>query len=283
MAKAHNKKRNVGIVYEQLLRYISRGVVNDDRNAVRRGSAIIKRHFKLGTELHREFRLFNALVKTQASSETVAKTIISEARQVARTSNAAELDREKSMLIRSINHDLADAKFYHQRIPEYKMLATIQTLLNDWRGGPETDIARLAEFETKVNDWLLLEKLEPDLVALGKTDSDSLVVKIMSEKLNDRYSTDLNPEQKEIVRSYTLMNSPADKNSLVEYLKAIREGVLEELRTYLDDAGNQVLNEKADRIKRDIESLVIESLNDETITRFMTISQLRAELKETNQ
>ncbi|MBT7914879.1 hypothetical protein HN588_13330 [Candidatus Bathyarchaeota archaeon] len=282
MAKAHNKKRNVGIVYEQLLRYISRGVVNDDRNAVRRGAAIIKKHFKPETELYREFRLFNALVKTQASSETVAKTIISEARQVARVSDAATLDREKSMLIRSINHDLGDASFYHQRIPEYKMLATIQTLLNDWRGGPTADIARLAEFETKVNSWLLQEKVEPDLAQLGKTDADSLVVRIMSEKLNDRYNKDLNSEQKEIVRSYTLMNTTEDKNSLVGYLKAIREGVLEELGAYLEDAGNQVLNEKADRVRRDIEGLTVESLNDETITRFMTISQLRAELKETD-
>lgn len=278
MPKAHNKKRNVGIVYEQLLRFISRAIVQNDIDKIRKGTTIIKKHFRPGTELYREFRLFTALVKTEASSEIVAKTILSEARQMAKKSDSRELDREKSMLIRSINHSLDDKGFYHQRVPEYRTYATIQTLLNDWRSEDSSNIARLAEFESKIHGWLLQEKKIPDLDDLGKSDSDSLVVKIMTEKLNGKFGQELSSEQKEIIRLYTLMTSEADKNSLVENLMDIKERVLEELDAYLEATGNQVLNEKADRVRKDIVNVSLDNINDETISRFLTISQLRTEI-----
>ena len=144
--KSHNKKRNVGIIYEQLILTMSRGLVDDKPIIVEKAKKIIKKYFKPGTELYREHRLFQALVKPTVDSESLATAILQEAKKATRHHSTRQLEREKSRLIRDIN--LAFSKsFYLQRIREYRDFATIQTLLNDWRSA-EPDMKRIVEFES---------------------------------------------------------------------------------------------------------------------------------------
>ena len=104
MSSSHNKKRNTGLIYEFLIRTISKALVENDKPQSSKALRIIKQNFKSGTELYKEFRLVNALMKTTVTSESVASSIISEAKMAARSHNINELDREKSILIRNINH-----------------------------------------------------------------------------------------------------------------------------------------------------------------------------------
>lgn len=281
MTKSHNKKRNVGIVYEMLLQYAARSIVESKPEAVKNCFSIIKKHFKPGTELYREFRLFNALVKTTTSSGPVAGTIISEAKAQARMTDAGKLDYEKSLLIKSINHKINDKSFYRQRIPEYRMLATIQTLLNGWREPGKIDIPTIALFEHQVKDWLLKEKKKISLEELSSTDADNLVVKIMTEKLNNRYGQALNSEQKSIIRSYTLMSSDKDRETLVERLSGIKGRVLEDLDEYIETLSeSNYLRKKAQSVREDIAKTNLDSIDDDTVSKFLTISQLKTELLE---
>ena len=59
----HNKKRNVGIIYELLLKHISTKLLEGNKKDAKIATRLIEKHFKKGTELYKEFRLFNALVK----------------------------------------------------------------------------------------------------------------------------------------------------------------------------------------------------------------------------
>ena len=280
MSKSHNKKRNVGIIYELLLRHIAHGVATNKVDQIREGSQIIRKHFKPGSELYREFRLFSALVKTVASSDRVAQTILSEARQLSKETDDSILNREKSLRIRSINHQLNDSEFYRRRIPEYKMYATIQTLINDWRDPIKVNLHQMAEYEDRVHSWLLEDKKETDLDDLTQTDSDALVVKIMTEKLNTKFGKALNPEQKEIVRLYTLTSVDNNQEKLARLLETIRKDALQEMSDYLNTLDNQILNEKAKKVRKDITEITLGELDDKTITQFLTISQLKAELLE---
>ena len=145
----HNKKRNAVIIYEQLVRFISKSLVDGDVSQAKVAVGIVREHFRPGTHLYKEFRLFHALARTTVESENIALRIIDEAKKAAREHDAPSLDREKGLLIRSINKDLRCENFFEQRIPDYRSLATIQTLLNDWRSRAP-DIARVVEYEEKV-------------------------------------------------------------------------------------------------------------------------------------
>jgi chromatin segregation and condensation protein Rec8/ScpA/Scc1 (kleisin family) len=102
----HNKKRNVGLIYEQLIRYASKCILEGKQEKAEIAMQILKEHFKVGTELYKEFRLFNALVQTTVPTESFAFRVLSEEKDASRKHDTAKLDYEKGALIRSINKRL---------------------------------------------------------------------------------------------------------------------------------------------------------------------------------
>ena len=82
MAKSQ-KRRNTALMYEWLVKKISRCLVEGDNRTAGVAVKILKKHFKPGTELHRELRLINAMVRTTVRSEASAASIVSEAKKAA--------------------------------------------------------------------------------------------------------------------------------------------------------------------------------------------------------
>ena len=188
MSKSHNKKRNIGIIYELLLRSISNSLVNNDKESASRALKIIETRFDKSTEAYKEFRLFNALANSSVSDSSVVAAILTEARQACERCDTKKLDREKSRIIKDINHFLKDENFYHRRVPNYRHYATIQTLLNDWRSEDKAPLTRIVEYQSKVAESLL-EKCLKTAPIEDQLDPDvnSLVVQIMTEKINKKY------------------------------------------------------------------------------------------------
>ena len=72
----HNKKRNVGIIYELLLKHISTKLLEGNKKEAKIATKLIERHFKKGSELYKEFRLFNALAKSDITNTHVVASIL---------------------------------------------------------------------------------------------------------------------------------------------------------------------------------------------------------------
>ncbi len=77
----HNKKRNVGIIYELLLSNITKNLMEGKKSKAKIASKIIEKHFKKGTELYKEFRLFNALTKSHVTNTHVIASFLIEAKK----------------------------------------------------------------------------------------------------------------------------------------------------------------------------------------------------------
>tara|TARA_B100000700_G_scaffold181313_1_gene200004 strand:+ start:3078 stop:3932 length:855 start_codon:yes stop_codon:yes gene_type:complete len=277
-ARSHNKKRNVGIIFELLLRHVSDRLVEDDQKGAQKALNLIEKYFNKNTELYKEFRLFNALAKSTVSSTSVAAAILTEAKQASRRCNTSQLSREKSLLIREINHSLHDDKFYYRRVPDYTVYATIQTLINEWRSVDRSDLAKMVEYESKTVEWLLKEKQEGE-TAEQNTDVDALVVKIMSEKFNKKYTGRLNDEQKDIVRSYVFSIAEDNGKSIKDKLSLMRENTLSEMNTFLDTTDNKFILEKADVVRKIISRQNLENIDDSVISKMLVISRLKSEIE----
>ncbi len=280
MPKSHNKKRNIGIIYELLLRHISSSLVSNDKNLAEKALRIIESRFDKNTEIYKEFRLFNALARSTASSTSVVAAILSEAKSAARRCNEKTLNREKSLLIKDINYNLEDQNFYHRRIPEYKIYATIQTLLNDWRREDQADLTRVIEYEGKVAEWLLKEKTTKQDVEVN-SDIDALVVKIMTEKLNKKYGGKLSLEQASLMNTYALRLDDQNEDRLRESLNEVRDKTIDALGSFKDACENDVLLEKFDNVLDKINKINLEEkIDDDTIFKLLTICELKNQLKE---
>jgi len=273
MGKQHNKKRNVGLIYEQLLNCLSKAIVDRNTDEANTIKEVIKKNFKPGSQLYKEFRLFNALVKTHVPSESLATRIISEAKEASKNFDARELETEKSNLIKDINYKLNNPRFYSQRVDEYREYATIQTLLNGWRS-EDSDIAVIAEYETKVHQSLLTEKNMPEEIL--DPEVDKLTVKLMLEKFNKKYGSVLNDEQVDIIKSYVF----DDSEDVVAALREVKKDSLRELGVYKNKCSNNTLLEKIDVVIKNVESLNESSVDDQNISKFLLVSKLKDEMLE---
>ena len=80
MMMKHNKKRNVGIIYEQLAQAFSEALVEKNQKKAVFVKKIIDDHYEKAGELFKEFKIFNALLKVNVSSDSLATNILKEAK-----------------------------------------------------------------------------------------------------------------------------------------------------------------------------------------------------------
>ena len=90
----------------------------------------------------------------------------------------------------------------------------------------------------------------------------------------------LNDEQKNIVKLYALSISSDNGVQIKQELKKLKEFTLNEIDQYFQKEDNTVLLEKVEAIKNLIIKENVDTVCDETISRFLVISQLKAELLE---
>ena len=281
MPKMHNKKRNVGIIFEQLIQYISDSIIGENQDQALQALSIIRKCFVPGSELYKEFRLFNALVKTKVSSSALAIRILSEARDASKSHNSNKLRKEKSTLIKDINYNLKDSGFYSRRVSDYRNYATIQTLLNEWRKKDYSNLTSVVHYEEEAINWLTTEKRVRDSIKLTNTDDiNALTVKIMTEKFNKQYGTHLNPDQRQLIKEYVFSLESDTTKQLVQKLSIIKKQTLNELSALRSDCDNEVLSEKIEDVIKKIHELDLSTITDVTMSRFLMLSKLKKELVE---
>ncbi len=279
----HNKRRNSGLLYEFLVRLISKSLVEGDQEKSTLALQALKRYFKPGTELYKEFRLLHALMKSEVSSANVASSIIAEAKTAARSHDMNALEREKSMLIKFVNHRLDDGSFWDQPISEYRMLATVQTLINDWRMGVDAPLERVAAYEDQLTKWLTEARAKPQVheELAGTPGENRLVFKLMMKKLNEKYGVSLTVDQRSVLKEYIFaMSTDRDYSSLQKKLHELKESTLRALNSYLITLGKDTyIYTKLSEAKSEIESETLHEINDGVITKFMLYMKLISELE----
>jgi len=279
----HNKKRNVGIIYELLLRQISSCLIEGDMTGVKNSTKILEKHFNKNTELFKEFRLFNAIAKSSVKNTEVAAAILTEAKAASRRFNKNKLNKEKSTLIRSINYKIKDPNFYYRTVPSYSQYASIQNLINEWQKGDKSDLRKLVEIEKKTIEWLLEDKNEINLSEerknLEASDSNKLVVKIMTEKINNKYGT-LTNEQKEIIKNYAIYGSrQEDHRKLTKFLRSRKLAAIKTVNEFSATNENKYISEKVRPVLEKIDSLNPSEISDVSIIKFLTLTKLITEIK----
>ena len=275
MKKSHNKKRNVGIIYEQLIKTISRSLVTNDINTAKIAKLLVKKYFKQGTELYKEHKLFQALVTSQITDSSLATSILQEAKKAARSHNVYQLDREKSRLIRDINLKFSK-KFYNQKIKEYKNYATVQTLLNNWRSKSTLD--QIVLYEGKVHKILITEKHKKTLEEEKDPNINQLVMNLLIEKFNKKYGSRFDDTQKNLIKQYVFSDKKPE--AFKTTLQNLKESTVSELLHFSAKCDSNIVLEKINPVIKEIKEISILNINDETIGKFLTVCQLRKELVE---
>ena len=158
----------------------------------------------------------------------------------------------------------------------YKVFATIHTLLEDWRS-KTPDIPQRLQYETVLHGWLLQEKSEPRVDDMKTAGINDLTVKIMRESFNKKFGNSLNESQRKLLQAIAFGGKSSE---LVSEMKDQKHSAIKSLQSYKIQCDSRIVEQKIPGIVQIIESLNPEDISDQNVARFMTVSQLCDELME---
>ena len=102
----------------------------------------------------------------------------------------------------------------------------------------------------------------------------------MQEKLERKYSNTLNPEQISLINTYVKAATRGETGQLVESCKSIKERAVKAMQVLRSERGDKVITEKVDPVKREIEQLPEEKIQEGDLSRYLTLIRLIAEVEE---
>jgi hypothetical protein len=251
----HNRKRNPALVYEFLVRRLSAQALAGDRPGARRTLGIVRKHFSSGSALALERELFDAVRRTRDASPEAARRVLGEVRVHARRADPRELDRRKGDLIRDVNYAFGREFYAEHRVPEYKLLASVQVVLDGWRRerGISEDVELLGLEEDLVRFMTTSEPAERAFAPERRVDSVTLA--LAERKFQERYGSSLSGHQRRLLRAYVRDGAGGEQLSALvrDEVARVRAVLSEGMRSELvssDPVMGSRLQEALDRVGR---------------------------------
>lgn len=274
MAKVHNKKRNIGIIYEQIIQFVCKKIMENDEVTSEKAIKIIKEHFADGTQLNKEYKLFKALSDTHNVSSPLANAIIFEAKKACNNMfDGKRLEREKSKLIKELNYSFGKGIIFNENVKNYRTYATIQTLLNEWRDPQNASFDLTTKYEIKLHESLT-RKVEVVTETKNIPKVDKLTYDLMNNIFEKKYNNLLNENQNKLLKLY----AKNEESLLEENFKNIKNQTLDCLDSYINECSNSILIEKYKSVKQNILNVSTEDTSRDNLQRYLTIAKLKEEL-----
>jgi hypothetical protein len=276
----HNKKYNIGVIFELLTKQVATGVINERPEISEKASSLINKYFSIDGLLHEELLLFNILLYNQADSHRVASKLLEGTLMSAQIMEESELIKVKETLIKEISEVFDEQTFFKTKIPNYKVYASIQQLL---------DLSRKKQNSRKITEKIILEETVIDHLLNNtevqrakeqyeknnKQSVDGFTMKLVLEKFNQRYDGQFNPEQKVLLRSF--INNDL-KNFEISAGKEIHR-VDDVLEKAIVECQDSLLRIKLQDAKKILNEIKILEPSEEVLTRLLTYLDLAEDLQ----
>ena len=124
------------------------------------------------------------------------------------------------------------------------------------------------------------ENFNSPLEVFLNEDVSTLTVRLMTEKFNKRYGQQLNNEQQTLIKEYVFSTQHGETREFRGYLNELKASLHTELDLYANTCDNKILNEKMDKVQFAVSTLDTSAVDDETVSRFLLVSQLKSEIME---
>ena len=280
----HSKFKNTGVLFELLVRQITLEVLNGDKTE--NAKNILREFFSPNTELNKELRLYDILLKEKYSSETKADRLVETVCDAHNKLNHITLSKEKFNLIKEISEKFEIEQFLSSPISNYKTLASIYKVFESKRtaGYDIKDIFNskitLIENITSKPAQTIQPNEENRLIETYKQqdkDLRMLTYKILVETFNKKY-TNLNESQKNLLKEY--INNITNTTKFKDYVGTQLPTIITELngiKTKLKDKVTQI--KLAETISLLEKMKIGKTVSDSQVSSIMLSYELIKELK----
>jgi hypothetical protein len=280
----HSKFKNTGVLFELLVRQITLEVLNGDKNE--NAKNIVKEFFAPNTELNKELRLYDILLKEKYSSETKADRLVETVCDAHAKLNQLALSKEKFNLIKEISTKFDIEQFLSSPITNYKVLASIYKVFESKRadGYDIKDIfnSKITLIENITSKPAQLSKPAEDkklIEAYKQQDKDLrlLTYKILVETFNKKY-TNLDESQKNLLKEY--INNITNTTKFKDYVGTQLPTIISELNGIKSKLKDKVTQIKLAETISVLEKMKIgKTVSDSQVSSIMLSYELIKELK----
>ena len=280
----HSKFKNTGVLFELLVRQITLEVLNGDKKET--AKTIVREFFAPNTELNKELRLYDILLKEKYSSETKADRLVETVCDAHAKLNQSALSKEKFNLIKEVSAKFDIEQFLSSPITNYKVLASIYKVFESKRES-NYDIKDI--FNSKIT---LIEnitskpsqKLQPTedkklIETYKQQDKDLrlLTYKILVETFNKKY-TNLDDSQKNLLKEY--INNITNTTKFKDYVGIELPKIVSELKSIKTKVQDKVTTIKLSETISVLEKMKMgKTVSDSQVSSIMLSYELIKELK----
>jgi hypothetical protein len=245
----HSKYKNTGILFESLVRQITTDTLDGKDSPAK---DILKKYF-VKSELGREYKLYETLLKKTSLTEGKANVVVSTLVESSKTLNRGAIKRQKYNLISEIQKHYDINEFFNHKLSNYKIYAAFYTLLEIANAQEAVDPEQTINNKVTILEHLTAAKITEGKVRdevmseFEKADKDVrlLAYKMVLENFNEKYDT-LHPKQKLILKEYitSIDNTPRLREFYTNKVTEIKE----ELATLNKKTKNKVTQIKINEI-----------------------------------
>jgi hypothetical protein len=279
----HSKFKNTGILFELLVRQITADTLSGKDS---KATNILKKYFNK-TELGREYKLYESLLKRTNLTEGKADIVINSVLESSKQLNKSALKRQKYNLIKEIKEHYNLEEFFKTKLPNYKAQAALYTLIEAY------DNKSVSTDQIITNKLAILEHLtfsvkkenKPDTIMeeFSKYDNDTriLTYRILLDKFNNKYA-DFSVSKKLILKEF--INNVDNPVKLKDFYNVKIQEIKKNITILNKTTKNPVTKIKLDEMLKNV--LVSleknDKINNDHIVNLLQYYDLLEELKQIN-
>lgn len=245
MTIKHSKYKNTGILFELLIRQIASDVLSGTKNS--KAIPIVETYFSKNRELGKELVLYRSIFGGKKLTESKALDYINVLIEQRKILNTKKLKEEKYNLIKEIKENYDLNKFLSNRVPSYKIYASIYKNFEcAAQGYTFENVQELSESKYTLVEYLCGEIENKKVVVESEVvqtireleeDKRLLTYKFLLEKFNVKYKN-LNENQKTLLKEF--LNKGSDRKYLLELIKSKANELIESLSSKSNNVEDDV-------------------------------------------
>ena len=243
----HSKFKNAGILFELLTRQITADILAGRDESFTKN--LMFKYFHESKELGKEVQLYNFILQQKSKDVSSAERLLGVVLQTRSKLDERELNKQKYSIIKEIKEKYNIDDFLKNKIPNYKLYASIYKLFEDQdKSEVKFEVIELIESREYIVENLTKEKKSDqesmDVYGSQTADVRLLAYKFLIENFNSKYN-DLLPDQKKLLKEYitNVSNSSKFTKYVNEEYKRISLVLKDQVKNVTSDVVKIKINE----------------------------------------
>lgn len=204
----HSKFRNTGILFELLTKQVTADIIAGKEMSIAKD--ILYKYFKENTELGREWQLYSTLLNEKIKDDPHAERFFGVVMDARKKLSSKQLTQLKFDLIKEIKSSYPIEEMLKAPVRNYRVLASIYKVFEDVSSSDcKFDVNEVYQAKNCIVEHIVdkpkSQHSEDELISYYQTQTEDirlLTYKLLCEKLNEKYDSVLDEEQKSVLREY---------------------------------------------------------------------------------